>query len=63
VFSTATSVSWAASAGVALVFIGLVLLGTHMALRRRGARVDPVAWVLTASVAGGSMSVLALALL
>lgn len=62
-FATATSVSWAASVGVALVFIGLVLLGTHMALRRRGVEVDRVAWVLTASVAGGSVSVLALALL
>jgi hypothetical protein len=63
VLSTATSVSWAASVGVALVFIGLVLLGTHMALRRRSADVDTVAWVLTASVAGGSMSALALAFL
>jgi hypothetical protein len=63
VLSISPGVSWAASAGVALVFIGLVLLGTHMALRRRSADVDPIAWVLTASVAGGSMSVLALALL
>lgn len=61
--STTAGVAWLASAGLALAFIALVLLGTRAVLRRRSHDVDTVAWVLTASVAGGSMSALALALL
>lgn len=57
------SVAWLASVALALVFIAVVLLGTWLALRRRGQDVDPTAWVLVASLAAGSMSVLALALI
>ena len=52
-----------ASVAIALAFIALVLLGTRLALHRRGQEVDTVAWVLVASIAGGSMSALALALI
>lgn len=52
-----------ASVAIALAFIALVLLGTRVALRRRGEDVDTVAWVLVASVAGGTVSAIALALL
>lgn len=60
---TAASVVWIASLGVAAAFLALVLLVTHAALTRVRGNVDPAAWVLTASVVGGSVSVLVLALL
>lgn len=55
--------SWLASVAIALAFIAVVLLGTRLALRRRGQDVDTVAWVLVASLAGASMSALTLALI
>jgi len=57
------SIAWLASVAIALGFIALVLLGTRLVLRRRGANIDTVAWILIASIAGGSMSALALALI
>lgn len=57
------TVAWLASLAIALAFIALVLLGTRLALRRRGHDVDTVAWVLVASITGGSMSALTLALI
>lgn len=60
---TATSVAWIASAAVAAVFLAAVLLVTRATLTRVRGTVDPAAWVLAASVVGGSVSVLALALL
>ena len=60
---SATSVAWLASFAVAAAFLALVLLVTRAALTRVRGDVDPAAWVLAASVVGGSVSVLALALL
>jgi hypothetical protein len=48
---------------VAAAFLTAVLLFTRAALARRSKNVNPAAVVLAASLVGGSMSLLALALL
>ena len=60
---TATGLTWAASCAVAAAFLTAVLLFTRAALARRSKKVNPAAVVLAASLVGGSMSLLALALL
>ena len=60
---TATSLAWLASCVVAAVFLAGVLVATRAALARRSNTVKPAAVVLAASLVGGSMSLLALALL
>jgi uncharacterized membrane protein len=60
---TATGLTWLASCAVAAVFLTGVLMATRAALARRSKKVNPAAVVLAASVVGGSMSLLALALL
>jgi hypothetical protein len=60
---TATGLAWLASCALAAVFLAGVLLATRAALERRSKNVSPAALVLAASVVGGSMSLLALALL
>ena len=60
---TATGLAWLASCAVAAVFLAGVFLATRAALARRSKNVNPAAVVLAASVVGGSMSLLALALL
>ena len=59
----ATSLAWLASCAVAAVFLAVVLLATRAALARRSKNVNPAAVVLAASLVGGSVSLLALALL
>lgn len=60
---TATSFAWLASCAVAAAVLALILVVTRATLTRIRGTVDPAAWVLAASVVGGSVSVLALALL
>lgn len=60
---TATGVAWLISCAVAAVFLAGVFLATRAALARRSKNVNPAAVVLAASVVGGSVSLLALALL
>ena len=59
----ATGLTWVASCAVAAAFLTGVLFLTRAALARRSTNVTPAAVVLTASLVGGSMSLLALALL
>lgn len=59
----ATSLAWLASCAVAAVFLTAVLTATRAVLARRSKNVNPAAVVLAASVVGGSVSLLALALL
>ena len=51
------------SVTIALVFVAVVLLATRLVLSRRGAEIDAAAWILIASIAGGSISALTLALI
>lgn len=61
--STATGLAWFTSCVVAAVFLSVILLGTRAVLARRDKSVAPAAVVLTASLVGASISLLALALL
>ncbi len=57
------TLDWIAALVLAGVLIGAALLTTRVALGRRRDNINPVAWVLIASVAGGSMSATLLVLL
>lgn len=59
----ATGLTWLASGVVVVVFLAGVLAATRAALVRRSRNVNPAAVVLAASVVGGSISLVALALL
>lgn len=52
-----------ASIVLAAAFIAAVLFVTRLVLVRARKDVDPMAWILTASLAGGSASLIALAIL
>ena len=57
------SLNWLASCGLAAAFLTLVWLLTRAALERRRTAVSPATVVLTASLVGCGMSLLALVLL
>jgi hypothetical protein len=59
----ATGLAWLASYAVVVVFLAGVLAATRAALVRMSKNVNPAAVVLAASVVGGSISLLALAVL
>jgi len=56
----ATPLAWLAAIALAATFIALILLATRIGLNRSPEHVGPAEWVFTASVTGGSLSVLAL---
>jgi hypothetical protein len=60
---TAPALTLVASCAVAAAFLTSVLFFTRAALARRSTNVTPAAVVLTASLVGGTMSLLALVLL
>jgi hypothetical protein len=54
---------WLASIALAAVFMAVVLFVTRLVLARDRKEVDPMAWILAASLAGGSASLIALVIL